>query len=249
MFLWLFFLLVFFQKPENLQSGVKVNLSQVFRDGVICRGFDSLMDPGMAELAGINARIWSRSATSAAAALTQPLTLSPLEQAHYKPFRDRGHRSISMCAQFLSEVNSSETHKNKVQPCFYNSKGVDFSWNFKFHVLPWLSLVLVLICWRRLSLAGQSASQTMSSVHEFSSSPLSKAAAPPGANDFSCLVMYCFPLPQRLSLSWTGGLLSVLCSYGYTLCLGNRNMRSGCQQRLCFLSVLSSWRHWIKSNK
>lgn len=56
-----------------------VNLSQVFCDGVICRGFDSLMDPAMVELAGINAQIWSRSATSAAAALTHPLTLSPLE--------------------------------------------------------------------------------------------------------------------------------------------------------------------------
>lgn len=38
-------------------------------------------------------------------------------------------------------------------------------------------------------------------VHEFSSSPLSQAAAPPGAPNFSCLVMYCFPFPQRFSLS------------------------------------------------
>lgn len=77
---WVSFCLFFYlsdKKSGDLQSGVQVNLSQVFCDGVICRGFDSLMDPGMVELAGINAQIWSRSATSAAAALTHPLTLSP----------------------------------------------------------------------------------------------------------------------------------------------------------------------------
>lgn len=56
-FLFVCFFYLSDKKSGDLQSGVQVNLSQVFCDGVICRGFDSLMDPGMVELAGINAQI------------------------------------------------------------------------------------------------------------------------------------------------------------------------------------------------